>query len=272
MRQFGIFLTSAMTVLVIAVFAVNMLLARPVVEALLFSIALAVGLSPELLPAILNVVLARSAAALSKKGVLVKRLAAIENLGSMDVLCTDKTGTLTEGVVHVAGAYDCEGRAVRRRARARGAQRGPAERPGQSDRRGAVARRPRRSPIGKLAEIPYDFVRKRLSVVVRCDEGARLLTKGAVEPLLAACTRLPGGRSLDAAARVTIGERFRGWSEDGLRVAGGRDPHAAAAAALHARRRVRPDARGLRPVHRSAQGHRVRARWPTSPRWAWGSR
>ena len=107
-RQFGIFLTSAMTVLVIAVFAVNVLLARPVVEALLFSIALAVGLSPELLPAILNVVLAQSAAALSKKGVLVKRLAAIENLGSMDVLCTDKTGTLTDGVVSVAGSYDCE--------------------------------------------------------------------------------------------------------------------------------------------------------------------
>src|SRR4029453_13111612 len=108
-RQFGVFLTSAMTVLVIAVFAVNMLLARPVVEALLFSIALAVGLSPELLPAILTVTLARSARSLAERGVLVRRLAAIENLGSMDVLCTDKTGTLTEGVVSVEGAYDAEG-------------------------------------------------------------------------------------------------------------------------------------------------------------------
>jgi P-type Mg2+ transporter len=216
-RQFGTFLTTAMAVLVIAVFAVNMLLARPVAEALLFSIALAVGLSPELLPAILNVVLAQSAAALSKKGVLVKRLAAIENLGSMDVLCTDKTGTLTEGVVTVAGAYDCEGRpsagvlalAVRN-ARLQSGLVNPIDE--------ALLRDLPAVTDGKLAEIPYDFVRKRLSVVVSCEEGARLLTKGAVEPLLAACTRLPGGRPLDAAARAALADRFRAWSEEGLRV------------------------------------------------------
>ena len=216
-RQFGTFLTSAMAVLVIAVFASNMLLARPVVEALLFSIALAVGLSPELLPAILNVVLAQSAAALSKKGVLVKRLAAIENLGSMDVLCTDKTGTLTEGVVRVAGAYDWNGRpsssVLALAVRNAGLQSGLVNPIDEALLRDAPP-----GADGKLAEIPYDFVRKRLSVVVRCEEGARLLTKGAVEPLVAACTWLPDGRPLDDTARAVIGERFRAWSEDGLRV------------------------------------------------------
>ena len=86
-----------------------MLNGRPPIETLLFSIALAVGLSPELLPAILSVNLARGAQMMARHGVLVRHLTAIENLGSMDVLCTDKTGTLTEGVVVLEGAYDAAG-------------------------------------------------------------------------------------------------------------------------------------------------------------------
>ena len=79
------------------------------VDTLLFAVALAVGLSPELLPAILSVNLARGAEMMAKHGVLVRRLNAIENLGSIDVLCTDKTGTLTEGVVRLDGGYDPSG-------------------------------------------------------------------------------------------------------------------------------------------------------------------
>ena len=105
-RQFGYLLLTAMSVMTILVLVVNLLLERPLVETLLFSIALAVGLSPELLPAILSVNLARGARAMSEHGVLVRRLNAIENLGSMDILCTDKTGTLTEGVVTLDGAWD----------------------------------------------------------------------------------------------------------------------------------------------------------------------
>jgi Mg2+-importing ATPase len=108
-RHFGYLLTSAMTVMVLLVLTVNLLLGRPLVETLLFSIALAVGLSPELLPAILSINLARGASAMSAHGVLVRRLNAIENLGSMDVLCTDKTGTLTEGIVKMHGAWSCDG-------------------------------------------------------------------------------------------------------------------------------------------------------------------
>jgi magnesium-transporting ATPase (P-type) len=108
-RRFGYLLTSAMLVMVLLVFVAHVFRGRPPIETLLFSVALAVGLSPELLPAILTVNLARGAQAMALRGVLVRRLGAIENLGSMDVLCTDKTGTLTEGVVALEGAYDASG-------------------------------------------------------------------------------------------------------------------------------------------------------------------
>ena len=99
-----------MVVIVLSVLTVNLLLHRPLVESLLFSVALAVGLSPELLPAIVSVTLAAGARAMSKQGVIVRRLDAIENLGSMTVLCTDKTGTLTEGTIVLADATDPTGR------------------------------------------------------------------------------------------------------------------------------------------------------------------
>ena len=96
-RQFGYLLVRVMVVMVLFVLAVNQLLGRPWLESLLFAVALAVGLSPELLPAIVSVTLSHGARAMARRGVLVRRLEAIENLGSIDVLCTDKTGTLTEG-------------------------------------------------------------------------------------------------------------------------------------------------------------------------------
>ena len=109
LRRFGSLLTIAMLLIVLVVFAAHVIAGRPPVETLLFAIALAVGLSPELLPAILSINLARGAEAMARRGVLVRFLDGIENLGSMDVLCTDKTGTLTEGVVAVEGAYDPAG-------------------------------------------------------------------------------------------------------------------------------------------------------------------
>ena len=96
-QQFGVLLVRVMVVMVLFVLIVNQLLGRPWIESLLFAVALAVGLSPELLPAIVSVTLAHGARAMAARGVIVRHLEAIENLGSMDVLCTDKTGTLTEG-------------------------------------------------------------------------------------------------------------------------------------------------------------------------------
>ena len=86
-----------MLVMVVIVLAINIFLAKPPIDSLLFALALAVGLAPELLPAIISITLAHGAQQMAKRGVIVRRLNAIENFGSMDVLCTDKTGTLTEG-------------------------------------------------------------------------------------------------------------------------------------------------------------------------------
>ena len=109
-RQFGYLLLRVMVVIVLFVLTVNLLLHRPVIESLLFAVALAVGLSPELLPAIISVTLSAGARAMSKRGVIVRRLDAIENLGSMDILCTDKTGTLTEGAIVLRDALDAGSR------------------------------------------------------------------------------------------------------------------------------------------------------------------
>ena len=95
-----------MVVIVLFVLTMNLLLERPVIESLLFAVALAVGLSPELLPAIISMTLSTGARAMSKRGVIVRRLDAIENLGSMDILCTDKTGTLTEGAIVLSDVLD----------------------------------------------------------------------------------------------------------------------------------------------------------------------
>jgi Mg2+-importing ATPase len=98
-----------MLVLVLIVFAVNVFFRKPVLDSLLFSVALAVGLTPQLLPAIISINLSKGSQRMAAGGVLVRRLESIENFGSMDVLCTDKTGTLTEGVVQLDGALDVGG-------------------------------------------------------------------------------------------------------------------------------------------------------------------
>lgn len=98
-RHLGCLLTEVMLLLVLGIFAFNVFLQKPVLDSLLFSLALAVGLTPQLLPAIININLSKGSQAMAKEGVIVRRLASIEDFGSMDVLCTDKTGTLTLGVV-----------------------------------------------------------------------------------------------------------------------------------------------------------------------------
>ncbi len=108
-HHFGILLTQVMLVMVVIVLAINVFLAKPLLDSLLFALALAVGLTPELLPAIISITLSHGAQQMAKRGVIVRRLSSIENFGSMDVLCTDKTGTLTEGVVRLDGALDAQG-------------------------------------------------------------------------------------------------------------------------------------------------------------------
>jgi P-type Mg2+ transporter len=218
-RHFGYLLTTAMLVMVLLVFAAHMLQGRPVVETLLFSIALAVGLSPELLPAILSVNLARGAEMMARAGVLVRHLSAIENLGSMDILCTDKTGTLTEGVVTVDGAYDPAGEKstdVLELAALNASLETGLSNP--LDEAILQACTPTLPDLHKLAEIPFDFVRKRVSVVVEEPAGIRLVTKGAFHQVLEVCSRLPEGTPLDVHQRARLESIFDRWSRLGLRV------------------------------------------------------
>jgi Mg2+-importing ATPase len=218
-RHFGYLLTSAMTVMVLLVLAANLLLERPLVETLLFSIALAVGLSPELLPAILSINLARGASAMAEHGVLVRRLNAIENLGSMDVLCTDKTGTLTEGIVKMHGAWAPDGTAssqVMELAAINAQLQSGLVNP--LDEAILQEHRPPPGSVEKTAEVPYDFVRKRLSVAVRGAAGLRLITKGAFEQVLLACSTIAGRNALDDPGRRALRERAAGWTQQGIRV------------------------------------------------------
>lgn len=211
-RRFGYMLTVAMLAITLAVFAAHVFRGRPPVETLLFAVALAVGLSPELLPAILSVSLARGAKKMASHGVLVRHLSAIENLGSMDVLCTDKTGTLTEGVVSVEGAYLPDG--LRDDAPLNLAAVNSALETGLSnplDDAILQAHPPRLEGVRKLAEAPFDFIRKRVSVAIETDSGRRLITKGAFDQILEIC-------DLTSSAREALEAKYRNWSERGIRV------------------------------------------------------
>ncbi len=223
-RRLGYLLSEIMFVLVIAVFAINVYFNKPVFDSLLFSIALAVGLTPQLLPAIINVNLSKGARAMASAGVIVRRLDSIENFGSMDVLCTDKTGTLTEGIVRLDGAFDVNGAqsdAVLRDASLNARLQTGLVNP--LDQAIAVASRDDTGSVTKLDEIPYDFVRKRLGIVVQDGGERRLIVKGALEHVLSVCVTVQDGGetvTLDDDHHKAVMRRFEEWSGQGYRVLG----------------------------------------------------
>jgi Mg2+-importing ATPase len=225
-QRFGYLLTRIMLVMVLVVLTINIFMAKPPVESLLFALALAVGLTPEMLPAIVSITLSHGAKRMAKLGVIVRRLHAIENLGSMDVLCTDKTGTLTAGVVALDGAVDPAGQPNASVLRLAGInaqlQSGLAnpldEAIGVAVKKAGIIL----NAVHKVDEIPYDFVRKCLSVVVADASGAHcLITKGALDKVLTLCTTAgPDAAALDSDLRASIEARFEAWSAQGYRVLG----------------------------------------------------
>jgi len=188
-RRFGYLLMEITLLLVITIFAVNVYLARPVVDSFLFSLALAVGLTPQLLPAIVSINLARGAHRMADARVIVKRLAAIQNFGSMNILCSDKTGTLTEGVVRLESAVDVSG-TEREKVLLYAYLNAVHERGFANPIDEAIRTRSQFdiSPHPKLDEVPYDFIRKRLSILVADGEGSVMITKGALQNVLAICS------------------------------------------------------------------------------------
>jgi Mg2+-importing ATPase len=218
-------------VMVLFVIFVDTWRGRPGLESFLFAVALAVGLAPELLPMVVSVTLARGAIRLSRRKVLVKRLAAIHDLGSMDVLCTDKTGTLTEARIRLEQHVDGDGRPSDRvlvlaalNSRFQPGLHSPLDEAIEA----AVAARPdlaaRVQGWTKIDAVPFDFERRRVSVVVRRgDETPLLVVKGAFEAVLGACTRYEAGPDaatapIDAGVRERVSERAAELGRAGFRL------------------------------------------------------
>ncbi|MEZ2303455.1 MAG: magnesium-translocating P-type ATPase [Microcoleus sp.] len=202
LSKFGYFLMEVTLVLVALIFAANVYLHRPVLESFMFSLALAVGLTPQLLPAIVSVNLARGAATMAKKRVIVKHLPAIENFGSMNVFCTDKTGTLTEGEVKIHSAVDVEGKESDRvllyaylNAASESGYVNPIDKAIREYKTFDI------SGYQKLDEVAYDFNRKRLSILFKKDSTHLIVTKGALKNILDVCSTVETaeGKTIDIA-------------------------------------------------------------------------
>lgn len=234
-RKFGYLIARVVFLLVIFVFFVNALMHRDPLESLFFSIALAVGLTPEFLPMITTVTLGQGALKMARQKVIVKHLEAIQNFGSIDVLCSDKTGTLTKGEMILKEHYNASGE--------------PSEFPfflaylnsffetgvvnpvDQAIKSNEISNpldaailnhdRPQISDYAKVDEIPFDFERRRVSVVAESPHHRLLITKGAPENILAVCSNYRNDSGIlpfDDNQRKISEETFTKFSAQGLRV------------------------------------------------------
>lgn len=222
MRRFSLLIMRTVVFLVLFVFLVNVAFHRDLFESLLFAIALAVGLTPEFLPMITTVTLGQGALHMARQKVIVKHLAAIQNFGSIDVLCSDKTGTLTSGDMALGQTLDPFGK--------------PAEQVFLLAYLNSFYETGIKSPLDvailkrasldvqsyqKLDEVPFDFERRRLSVVVEHDGERLMVTKGAPESVLSCCASyaVDGQQHpLDAQARGQCETTYKQLSQQGYRV------------------------------------------------------
>ena len=222
-HDFGGLILRVVFFLVLFIVLAGLAMHRPPFETLLFAIALAVGLTPEFLPMITSVTLAQGAIRMAKHHVIVKHLAAIQNFGSIDVLCSDKTGTLTSGQMSIEGEGDAFG--------------SPSNRALELARINSALQMGIRSPLDtailqkypdaltgyqKVDEIPFDFERRRLSVVVESNGKRMMVTKGAPETMLESSSSFEkpdGGVSpLDEDSRLRSRGAYEKLSGAGLRV------------------------------------------------------
>jgi len=223
-RHFGLMITRVIMLLVLFVLLVNIVFERPLLESFLFSVALAVGMTPEMMPMIITVTLAQGARRMARKKVLVKQLAAIEDFGSVEILCSDKTGTLTEGEIVLDRHVDAQGkdddnvlRFIYLNSYFQAGIKSPLD--------DAILKyeRPAIVEYEKVDEIPFDFNRKRLSVVVRRGDEHLLVTKGEAESIFAICQSVTvdgAPRPFDETRRAEAAETFQKLSADGYRTLG----------------------------------------------------
>lgn len=228
LNRFSLLMIRFMEVMVPTVFFVNGFTKGDWMEAFLFGVAVAVGLTPEILPMIVTINLGKGALAMSKKQVIVKQLSAIQNFGAMDILCTDKTGTLTQGQVVLEKHLDLDGKESPRVLEfaylSSHHQSGLKNMLDDAVMRHALddGLSVTENNQAKIDEIPFDFVRRRMSVVIEQGPGRhRLICKGAVEEVLAICTHADSanGRSgLDNAQRQSLIALSTNLNEEGFRV------------------------------------------------------
>ena len=222
-RRFGFLMLRLTIFLVLFVLVTNVVFHRPWLESLLFALALAVGLTPELLPMVVTVTLANGARRLAQRRVIVKRLAAIHDLGAMDVLCTDKTGTLTEAEIRLVGHIDASGEdspAVLRLAYLNSVFESGIKSPLDD----AILAHEKLDVAAwrKIDEVPFDFERRRVSILI--DDGSRrlLVVKGAPEDIIQLSVDYETGEGdrlpLVAEERGRLLQRFEQLGEEGYRV------------------------------------------------------
>ncbi len=223
-RHFGLMITRVIMLLVLFVLLVNLYFHRPLLESFLFAVALAVGMTPEMMPMIITVALAQGARRMTRKKVLVKQLAAIEDFGSVTILCSDKTGTLTEGEIVLDRHVDVMGMADENVLRLiylnsyfEAGIKSPLD--------DAVLKHehPKVTEYVKVDEIPFDFNRKRLSVVVRHGDEHLLITKGEAEGIWGICqtVNIDGSpQPFNEIRRAAAEDTFKKLSADGYRTLG----------------------------------------------------
>jgi Mg2+-importing ATPase len=217
LRQLGFLVARATGVLVVGVLAANVAFGRPLIQSLMFSVALAVGLTPELLPMITTVTLSRGAVRMARKKVIVKRLAAIHDLGAMTVLCTDKTGTLTSAQIVLASSLDPAGKAAERPATLAAVCADLGGDKGSLDDALAEARPDAAKGWTRRGLMPFDYQRRMGAVLAEGPEGLLLIVKGAPEAVLGACGAMAGA-ALDPPARRAALAEVQALARQGLRV------------------------------------------------------
>jgi Mg2+-importing ATPase len=221
-KEFGFFLMKITLVLSFFILVVNLLNHEPVMDSALFALALAVGMAPELLPAITTIAMSQGANRLFEKKVIVKKLSAIQNLGEINLLCTDKTGTITEGTIRVSGLVDAFGKEnelVKQYAFWNATFETGYSNP--IDEALKLLKPESNYLPEKLGEVPYDFIRKRLSIAVRTESENLLISKGAFEQILSICTQINlsnGNIEQIDLYRKEIEKRFEQFGEHGERV------------------------------------------------------
>jgi Mg2+-importing ATPase len=190
-KKFGYFLMKVTLIICIIIFIVNIVLGKHLIDSLLFGLALAVGMAPELLPAIMTIAMSHGAKRMAQQKVIVKKLSSIQNLGEVNLFCSDKTGTLTEGILEVHAVIDVSGN-ENNYAKQLAFLNAHFESSFANPMDQALTKMQNVSADGyaKLNEIPYDFNRKRLSICVKDNAKELLITKGAVNNVLQICTQV----------------------------------------------------------------------------------